>query len=84
VYHGVIIDQAQGSDANQDTIKTKSPELVSQSDEDEVEEEDVPEIYLPQLISPTMFLPIPNVCIYLSLRKEIIDIVFRVIISHRY
>jgi hypothetical protein len=45
-------------DVNKDVPPTPQG---NQSQEEEEEEEDVPELFLPTLISPTMFLPIPNV-----------------------
>jgi hypothetical protein len=42
-------------------IPALSVELLNDEDEDE-DEEEVPDLYIPGLIAPTMFLPIPNVC----------------------
>jgi len=35
------------------------------SESDDEEDDEAPELYLPGLILPTMFLPIPNVCLFL-------------------
>ena len=43
------------------TALLASPPPPPAAEEDDEDEEDSPELYLPGLVLPTMFLPIPNV-----------------------